>query len=66
MEEDTLRTFATLKDVNEALIMGLEGAIYCMENWEKLTPETRSSAIYKIKGIVAQSKKYCNARPTEH
>ena len=66
MEEKTLRAFAVLKEVNEILIIGLEGAIYYMENWEKLTPETRRSAINKIKAIVVQSKKYYETRPTVH
>jgi len=66
MEEKTLKTFAVLKEVNEILIIGLEGAIYCMENWEKLNPETRKSTINKIKALVVQSKKYYEARPTVH
>jgi hypothetical protein len=35
MDDETMKALEILREVNEALITGLEGAISCMENWDK-------------------------------
>jgi hypothetical protein len=66
MDDDTMKALGILREVNEALIAGLEGAIFCMENWKDLTPEAQKSSIDKLKALIAQSNKYYGAKPTEH
>ena len=66
MDDETMKALQVLKDVNEALITGLEGAISCMENWDKFTSEDQKAAIEKLKVIVAQSGKYYGTKESEH
>ena len=66
MDSDTIRAIQILRDVNDALVIGLEGAIYYMEKWEELTPEGRESVIEKLKALIAQSSKYYGEGLTEH
>ena len=66
MDDETTRAFQTLKEDNEALIIGLEGAIYYLENWGELTPEGRKSVIDKLTMLIAQSNKFYGTEPTEH
>ena len=66
MNDDTIKALQSLKEVNEALIMGLEGAVHYMENWEELTPEKRQSTIDKLKALMVQSDKFYGTKPTEH
>jgi hypothetical protein len=66
MDDETMKTLQILRDVNEALIVGLEGAISCMENWKNLSQEVQQSTIDKLKAIVAQSGKYYGTKQSEH
>ena len=66
MDDETMKAFQVLREVNEALITGLEGAISCMENWDKFTFEDQKAAIEKLKVIVAQSGKYYGTKESEH
>jgi hypothetical protein len=66
MDNDSVKAIQTLRDVNDALVMGLEGAIYYMEKWDEMTPQGRKSIIEKLKALIAQSSKYYGEGPTEH
>jgi hypothetical protein len=66
MDDETMKALQVLREVNEALITGLEGAISCMENWDKFTSEDKKAAIEKLKVIVAQSGKYYGTKESEH
>ena len=66
MDDETMKELQILREVNEALITGLEGAISCMENWDKFTSEDQKAAIEKLKVIVAQSGKYYGTKESEH
>ncbi len=66
MDDETVKALQILKEVNEALITGLEGAISCMENWDKLTLDEQKTTIDKLKVIVAQSGKYYGTKQPEH
>lgn len=55
MDDKTEMALQILRDVNDTLIIGLEGAVFYMENWEGLTPEKRQSIIDKVKGLIPQS-----------
>jgi hypothetical protein len=52
MDDETMKALQILREVNEALITGLEGAISCMENWDKFTSEDQKAAIEKFSNIV--------------
>jgi len=66
MDDDTMKALGILREVNEALIAGLEGAVFYMENWKDLTPETRQSTIDKLRALIAQSGKYYGTKQIEH
>lgn len=66
MDDETMKALQVLREVNEALITGLEGAISCLENWDKFTREDQKTAIEKLKVIVAQSDRYYGTKESEH
>lgn len=55
MDDETLGQLWALREVNKGLILGLNTAIFVMENWDDLTEERRTSMITSVKGLVAQS-----------
>ena len=55
MDEEITKHLLALKEVNRALITGLETAIYTMQKWDEMAPERRESIIEKLLGLIAQS-----------
>jgi hypothetical protein len=66
MDEETMKALQILRQVNEALIDALGGAILCMENWNSFTPEEKQASIEKLKALVAQSGRYYGPKKPEH
>jgi hypothetical protein len=56
MDDKALQYLWALKRVNEALIDGLETAVYTLEKVEELSKEKRMYAIESLRRLIAQSK----------
>ena len=66
MDKETLQHLWALRKVNEALITGLETAIFVMDKWDELTQERRQSVIVSLQGLIAQSKEAYGDEPAKH
>jgi len=66
MEDETLKQLWALREVNKALITGLETAIFVMDKWDELSPERRKSTIEALQKLISQSNKAYGTEPTEH
>lgn len=53
MDDEAIQHSWALNKTNQALVKGLETAIFVMESWEDLSQERRSSMIESLKGLVA-------------
>ncbi len=53
MDDSTARYLGALRDINDALIGGLQVAISALENVDKLTEAHRLSLLDKLKELVA-------------
>ena len=66
MENDTSRHFSDLAELNEALVAGLEAAVYLMENWDSHTPQGRLSIIAALQDLIYRSKNGYGTTQTKH
>jgi len=66
MDEETLQHLEALKQINKALVGGLQMAILIMDKWDELGPERRESLITKLKDLIATSNKTYGIEPTKH
>ena len=55
MDDETVKHLWALREVNKALITGLETAIFAMEKWDDPTPTRRQSMIEALKRLVIKS-----------
>ncbi len=55
MDDETAKYLWALREVNKALITGLESAILVMDKWDELTPERRQSIIESVQQLISQS-----------
>ena len=66
MDDETVKYLWALKEVNKALITGLESAIFVMDKWDELTPERRQSMIESLQQLISQSNKAYETEPPKH
>ena len=66
MDDETVKYFWALREVNKALITGLESAIFVMDKWDELTPERRQSTIESLQKLISQSNKAYETEPAKH
>ncbi len=66
MDNETVKHLWALREVNKALITGLEMAVFAMEKWDELTPERRRSMIGSFKGLIHQSNEAYRPEPKKH
>jgi hypothetical protein len=66
MDDETAKYLWALQKVNEALIEGLEVAIFVLEKEEELSKERKQSMIESLKGLIAQSEEIYGEAPTKH
>lgn len=66
MDDDTVKYLWALKEVNKALITGLESAIFVMDKWDEVTPERRQSMIESLQQLIVQSNKAYETETAKH
>ena len=66
MDEETTKYLWGLKEVNKALITGLETAIFVMDKWDQLPLEKRESIMGKLKGLITKSKEAYESESIKH
>jgi len=66
MDDETVKHLWALREVNKALITGLETAIFVMGKWDELSPERRKSTIEALQKLISQSNKAYENEPTKH
>ena len=66
MDDETVKYLWALKEVNKALITGLETAIFVMDKWDELTPKRRKSTIESLQKLISQSNEAYETEPPKH
>ena len=66
LDDETVKYLWGLKEVNKALIVGLEAAILAMDKWDDLTPQRRQSMIKSLQNLITRSKMAYGPEPTKH
>jgi len=66
MDDETVKYLWALREVNKALITGLESAILVMDKWDEITPERRQSLIESLQQLISQSNKAYETEPPKH
>ena len=66
MDDETTKYLWALREVNKALITGLETAIFAMQKWDDLTPQRRESMIQSIQKLISQSNKAYGTETAKH
>ena len=66
MDDETVKHLWALREVNKALITGLESAILVMDKWDELTPARRQSLIESLQQLISQSNKAYETEPAKH
>ena len=66
MNNETAKYLWALREVNKALITGLDSAILVMDKWDELTPERRQSMIESLQQLISQSNKAYETEPPKH
>lgn len=66
MDDETAKHLWALREVNKALIAGLESAILVMDKWDELTPERRQSIIESLQQLISQSNKAYGTETAKH
>jgi len=66
MEDKNVNIMWALREVNKALLTGLEAAVSTMETWDDLSPERRQSIIISIEGLISESKKAYDTETPKH
>ena len=66
MDDETVKYLWALREINKALITGLESAIFVMDKWDELKPERRQSMIESLQQLILQSNKAYETEPPKH
>ena len=66
MDDETVKYLWALREVNKALITGLDSAILVMDKWDELAPERRQSMIESLQQLISQSNKAYETEPPKH
>ena len=66
MDDETAKYLWALREVNKALITGLETAVFVMDKWDELTPERRQSTIKALQRLISESDKAYENKPIKH
>ena len=66
MDDETVKYLWGLKEVNKALITGLETAMFAMQKWDDLTPQRRQSMIESLQQLISQSNKAYGTETAKH
>ena len=66
MDDETVKYLWALREINKALITGLESAIFVMDKWDDLAPERRQSMIESMQQLISQSNKAYETEPPKH
>ena len=66
MDDETVKHLWALREINKALITGLESAILVMDKWDELKPERRQSMIESMHQLISQSNKAYETEPPKH
>jgi len=66
MDDETAKHLWALREVNKALIAGLESAILVMDKWGDRTPERRQSIIESVQQLISQSNKAYGTETAKH
>ena len=66
MDDDTVKYLWALKEINKALITGLESAIFVMDKWDELKQERRQSMIESLNQLISQSNMAYETEPPKH
>ena len=66
MDDETVKYLWALREINKALITGLESAIFVMDKWDELKPERRQSMIESMQQLIFQSNKAYETELPKH
>jgi len=66
MDDEAVKYLWALREINKALITGLESAIFVMDKWDDLAPERRQSMIESLQRLISQSNKAYETDPPKH
>ena len=66
MDDETAKYLWALREVNKALITGLETAMFAMQKWDDLTPQRRQSMIESLQQLISQSNKAYGTETAKH
>ena len=66
MDDEIVEYLWALREINKALITGLESAIFVMDKWDELLPERRQSMIESLQQLISQSNKAYETEPPKH
>ena len=66
MDDEAVKYLWALREINKALITGLESAIFVMDKWDELKPERRQSMIESLQQLISQSNKAYETEPPKH
>ena len=66
MDDETVKYLWALREINKALITGLESSIFVMDKWDELTPERRQSMIESLQQLISQSNKVYETETAKH
>ena len=66
MDDETAKYLWALREVNKALITGLETAMFAMQKWDALTPQRRESMIQSIQKLITRSKMAYKTESPKH
>ena len=66
MDDEIVKYFWALREINKALITGLESAIFVMDKWDEVSPERRQSMIESLQQLISHSNKAYETEPPKH
>jgi stalled ribosome rescue protein Dom34 len=66
MDDDTDKYIWALKEMNKALMVGLESALLVMDKWDDLPQEGRKEIIDNLRSLVEKNKEAYVTEPTQH
>jgi hypothetical protein len=66
MEDETSKYIWALREMNKALMVGLESAVLVMDKWDDIPPEKREEIINNFKSMVVKNKEAYSEDLTKH
>ena len=66
MDNEKLKHLLALREVNKALIDGLNAAVYCLDKVGEISAERRKSMLESLNDLIAQSEATYGEAPREH